>query len=1187
LKNEFIHLHVHSEYSLLDGIIKLKDLVNTTVEYGMPAVALTDHGVMYGAIEFIELCQNAMVKPIVGCEVYVTDSRFDRTEQSKGNNNHLVLLCKNEKGYSNLLRLVTLSYLEGFHYKPRVDKELLSRHSDGLIALTACLHGEVPKKFLMGRRDEALHIAAEYRDIFGKENFFIEIQDHGIAEEKRVIPLLLKTAENLGVGVVATNDAHYLNREDAHYQDVMLCIQTGKKLNDPERLRFEGMDLYFKTADEMARLFKDVPSALQNTLLIAEMVEVLPGSGELDFPKFPLPKGKTADEYLSDLAWCGLKERFGGHKIPATYEDRLGYELSVIVSMDFAPIFLIVGDYVNHAKETGIAVGPGRGSAVSGLVSWALGITEVDPIKYDLLFERFLNPARKSLPDIDIDFCPRRRGELMKYIQDKYGAEHICQIITFNRLKARGAVRDTARVLDVPLSEADRIAKMVPFAADLHTALENSPELANEYDNNPRTREWLDTAMAIEGIAKNVSVHPAGLILCGSPVYERAPLQTMESTDQLVAQYSMDFIERIGLIKVDLLGLRTLTYIEDTCRFVEGRQGIKLDINNLPLDDKATFKMLGKGDTVGVFQMEGPGMKELLMDIRPDRIDDIIACIALYRPGPMGSGLHTKYARRKNNIEAIEYDHPLQEPVLSPTYGVLTYQEQVGQLLQNIAGFDMGNAMLVIKAISKKRSRGEIQKYIDDFLKGAISNGVPEDVARHMFAQIEEFAGYGFNKAHSAAYGIVAYQTAYLKANFPLEFYCAYLSSEMNDSNKICQIIGEMHVKKIEILPPDVNASGVYFTIEGKKIRFALGAIKNVGVVSVEVIVKAREEGGPFNSLFDFAARVDPFSVNRGVIESLVFSGAMDPLCGSRSRKFGSIEFAMEYGRAKQDDTRRGQTDLFGVDSLAPAAGPELKENVPEIPKKHLLKREKELIGIYLSENPLREAAGALKKLARKQISDITEEMEGRKVTLGGMVSSMSRRISKKLQSYAVIELEDLTGKIEGIVFPNTYEECRDYLVEDAIVIVEGRVQSEEREVPGPAGELVPQFQIRLLIGDVRPFETTGKPSQTVERIEAEQTLASTIEMTDDLPRKRQVTAFRPRQGEMLIEVDIDEAGQDGLERVLDFLALNPGPDQVRLLIKHGAARAAVELGKNMTVGLSGKAKDELSTFKGVQGIRP
>ncbi len=1185
MANEFVHLHVHSEYSILDGVIRLSDLVNRTVEYGMPAVALTDHGAMYGAIEFMGLCRSAGIKPIVGCEVYITDDIHSREEKDKSNSYHFVLLCRNDAGYHNLVKLVSRSYIEGFHYKPRIDKTLLAEHSEGLIGLTACLKGEVPTRLLMNKRPEALRAASEYRDILGRENFFIELQDHGIAEERRVMPSLIKLAESIGVGVVATNDVHYLDRDDSKYQDVMLCIQTGKKLNDPDRLSMEGMDLYFKSNIEMERLFPDIPEALTNSLVIAERVEMLPEFEGFDFPNFPLPEGQTAEETLSTQAWAGLKTRFGGKEIAPEYEERLGYELSVIVSMDFAPIFLIVADYVNHAKESGIAVGPGRGSAVSGLVSWALGITEVDPIKYNLLFERFLNPARKSLPDIDIDFCPRRRTEMLKYIQDKYGSEHICQIITFNRLKARAAIRDTARVMDIPLSEADRVAKLVPFNADLRTAMEMVPELGSEFDTNPHTREWIETAMAVEGLARNVGVHPAGIVVSGSPVYERAPLQTMESTDQLVAQYSMECIEKIGLIKVDLLGLRTLTYIEDTCKLVAQRKGITIDVNNLPLDDKKTFTMLSKGDTLGVFQLEGGGMKELLIDIHPDRIDDIIACIALYRPGPMGSGLHTKYARRKNLQEPIEYLNPLQEPVLSPTYGVLTYQEQVGQLLQNIAGFDLSEAMIVMKAISKKRSRAEIQKYEDDFIAGALAKDVPDNVAHIIFNQIEEFAGYGFNKAHSAAYGIVAYQTAYLKANYPLEFYCAFLSSEMHDSDKMSQIIGEMQSKKIPVITPDINTSNVYFTIEDDKVRFALGAIKNVGVAAVDFIVKAREEGGPFNSLFDFTARVDSSGVNKGVVESLVLAGAMDSLPGSRSEKYATVDLALEYGRRRQDDARRGQTDLFlsGGDN---AAGPDLRRDSVEIPKKLLLKREKELIGTYLSENPLKDAAGRLNKMVKMHVADINEKLDGKKIKLGGMISSISRRISKKLQSYAIIELEDLTGKIEGIVFPNTYEEYRDELIEDAIVIVDARVQVDEKEVPGPTGDMIPQYATRLLVGEVQPFDKSASVESQAGDAQTEASLSSTIVMKDESPKRTQTMAFRPRKGEVLIELDVDEAGKDGLNRMIDFLHKNPGTSQVRLLLRHGEARGAVELGKDLMVNLSNQAVTELNGYEGVRDIR-
>lgn len=1184
MKPEFIHLHVHSEYSLLDGIIRIDELAKRTVEYGMPAVALTDHGVMYGAIEFVEACEEANVKPIIGCEVYTTES-IEKKEGLEGHGiNHLVLLCKNEVGYKNLLKLISIAYKKGFHYKPRIDKNLLGEYHEGLIALTACLKGEIPRLLLMGKRDEAMRSAGWFHDVFGPENFYIELQDHGISEEKRVIPLLKKLADNIGLGIVATNDAHYLDSDDASYQDVMMCIQTGKKLNDPNRLRFEGLDLYFKTADEMERLFRGTPHALSNTLKIAEMVDFTPEFGVFDFPKFPVPKGKTDEEYLADLSMSGLKERFGGKTPPKEYRQRLETELEVISDMGFSPIFLIVHDCVKYAKGKGIPVGPGRGSAVSGLVSWALRITEADPVKYGLLFERFLNRGRKRLPDIDIDFCPRRRAEVMHYIQEKYGADHISQIITFNRLKARAAVRDTARVLDIPLSDADRIAKLVPFNVSLDKALEVSPELREEYEENPRLREWFRYAMAVEGLARNSSVHPAGIVISGSPVYERVPLQTMESTEHMVAQYSMDYIDKLGIIKIDILGLRTLTYLEDTRVLVKRRHGIEIDLNNLPLDDKKTYEILKLGDTLGVFQLEGGGIRDLLVDIRPDCIDDLIACIALYRPGPMESGHHIAYAHRKNKIDPVTFDHPLLEDVLESTYGVLTYQEQIGLVLQNMGGFDLAEAFLVIKAISKKR-KGEIDEHGEAFVAGAQAKGVQEELAIDIYTQIKKFSRYGFNKAHATAYGLLAYQTAYLKANYPIEFHTAYLSSEMHNADKINQITGEMQVKGWEILPPDVNCSSQYFTIEDDKVRFALGAIKNVGLNAVDMIVRARDGGGPFKSLFDFTASVDSAAANHQIIDSLILSGAMDLLPGSRAEKLASVERAMEYGKAKQDDARRGQVALFGDESSDAAVEPELNRDGVEIPKKQLLKREKEMIGIYLSENPLMEVADQLKKVSKIPIGEIDEKHDGKQMVIGGMVTSISRRISKKLQSYAIIEIEDLTGRIEGIIFPNTYEECSDHLFEDTIVIVEGRIQIEERDVVGPGGEMITKRQVRILVRNLDPFDTSVKIRTTQEKITQEETLASTIEMAEDAPRRTSPTAFRPRRGEIIVNIDLDEAGLDGLCDILDYLSTQSGTMRVRLAIRRRHANAAIDLGDDLTVNIDAINKTKLENMLGVRDV--
>ncbi len=1189
MKNEFVHLHVHSEYSLLDGIIRLKDLAKRTVEYEMPAVALTDHGAMYGAIEFIGACNNEGIKPIVGCEMYVTQSIKDSKDGKRGSSqhhgyHHLVLLVKNDIGYRNLLKLVYLSYKDGFYFKPRVDKELLEEYHEGLIALTACIRGELPQLLLMGKHDEAMKTAGWYHDVFGKENFYIELQDHGINEEQRAIPLLTKLADSLDLGIVASNDAHYLDSEDARYQEVMVCIQTGKKINDVDRMSFEGLDLYFKTPDEMARMFGGIPGALSNTLKIAEMVDFQPKFGIFDFPKFPVPEGKTDDEHLADLALVGLKKRFKG-KIPPGYKKRLQSELKVIDEMGFAPIFLIVEDCVQFAKNRDIPVGPGRGSAVSGLVSWALRITEPDPVRYGLIFERFLNRGRKSLPDIDVDFCPRRRGEVMDYIEDKYGAEHISQIITFNRLKARAAIRDTARVLDIPHSEADRIAKLVPLNATLTKALKLSPELGGEYNENPRLREWFEYAFAVEGLARNVSVHPAGILISGSPVYERVPLQKMETTEHMVAQYSMDYIDKLGIIKVDVLGLRTLSYIHDTRGLVKERDGKEIDIENLPLDDKKTYEMLMKGDTLGVFQLEGGGIRDLLMDIRPDCIEDVIACIALYRPGPMESGHHTMYAQRKNKVEEVSYDHALMEVPLESTYGVLTYQEQIGLILQNMAGFDIAEAMLVIKAISKKQP-GEIDEHGEKFIAGSKTKGVDERLAHKIYEQIKKFSRYGFNKAHATAYGLLAYQTAYLKANYPIEFHAAYLSSEMQNSEKINLIISSMLAKGWEILPPDVNNSGPYFTLEGDNTRFALGAIKNVGISAVEYIVKAREEGGDFKSMFDFAARVGSGASNRGVIESLILSGAMDSLPGKRSEKLASVDRAMEYGKAKQDDSRRGQVALFSEGSCDVAVEPELNRDETDIPKRQLLKREKEVIGIYLSENPLKEFTDQLKMISKLAIRDIDDKCEGKQMVIGGMLTAISRRISRKLQNYAIVEIEDLTGRIEGIVFPNTYEECQEYLMEDTIVVVEGRIQIEERDIVGPEGEMVTQKQVRLLVRSLRPFDPSAKGGIPKKKKTGDETLAGTMHMTDEAPRRTGPTVFKPRRGEILVEIDLDEAGLDGLTTILDYLSTQEGNTRVRLAVKRRNANAAIDLGNEFTVGLEQNDIDALRNMIGVRNVQ-
>jgi len=1038
----FVHLHVHSEYSLLDGAARLEELVEAAASLGMPALALTDHGVMYGVVDFYKAAKARGIKPILGCEVYVAPrSRFDKEPHRDNFQYHLVLLAENEIGYRNLMALVSAAYLEGFYYKPRVDKELLARHREGLIALSSCLAGEIPTLLLNGQEEKAFEVAGWYREVFAPSGFFLELQDQGLPGQSKVNAGLINLARKLGIALVATNDVHYVRREQARLQDVLLCIQTGKTLQEEQRLRFITPEFYLKSRAEMEELFGEVPEALDNTLEIAERCSFDFEFGRLHLPEYRVPPGETPSSYLRQLCYEGLKRRY----LPPTREaqERLEHELNIIERMGYQGYFLIVWDLVNFAKKRGIPVGPGRGSAAGSLVAYCLGITNIDPLRYNLLFERFLNPERVSMPDIDIDFCFERRDEVIEYVRQKYGEDHVAQIITFGTMAARAAVRDVGRVLGWPVAEVDRIAKLVPaeLGITLDRALEVSPELRGLYQNSNRVRELLDTARAVEGLPRHASIHAAGLVITPEPLVRYIPLQ--KTGDAITTQFPMQTVEELGLLKMDLLGLRTLTVIGHTVEMVR-KQGKEIDIENLPLDDRKTYELLSTGESTGIFQLESSGMRSLLRSLKPERMEDIIALVALYRPGPLGSGMVEDFIQRKHGLVPVTYPHPDLEPVLKETYGVILYQEQVMQIAHLMAGYTLGQADELRRAMGKKKPE-EMARHRNQFIEGAAKKGYDPGLAAHIFDLMEYFAGYGFNKSHSAAYALVAYQTAYLKAHHPAEFMAALLSSVSQHLEKVAPYLEECRRLGIKVLPPDINESGVDFSVGDGHIRFGLAAIKNVGRAAVEAILAAREAGGPFTSLADFCRRVDLQVVNRRVLESLIRCGAFDSLGKGRKPLLEALDACIEAASQTQSDRKKGQVSLLDMVG-ATLEDPSLPE-VPEFSQEEILAMEKELLGFYLSGHPLEPYTKSLRRLTTHTLAGLTELADGAPVVVGGVLVGFRKVITRRGEPMAYLVLEDFGGQVEVLVFPRVYERCRDWLFKDQVLLVEGRVDREEEGV--------------------------------------------------------------------------------------------------------------------------------------------
>ncbi|WP_094605085.1 DNA polymerase III subunit alpha [Sporomusa silvacetica DSM 10669] len=1050
----FVHLHNHTEYSLLDGAGRIKDLVSRAKELGMPAVAVTDHGTMYGIIDFYKQAKKQGIKPIIGCEVYVAPrSRFDKAAVEGESYYHLVLLAYNEQGYRNLIELVSRGYSEGFYYKPRIDREILRSYNEGLIGLSACIAGEIPAAILRGDIDKAEALASEYKEIFGAENFFIELQDHGMPEEKQANQQLVKIARKLGLGLVATNDAHYINKQDAECHDVLLCIQTGKTVDEPGRMRFPSDDFYLKTPAEMAELFAEYPEALANTCKIAERCDVTFNFDILYLPDFPTPDGTSDTEYLTKLCQEALSWRY--QEITPEVTARLDYELDVIKKMGYPSYFLIVWDFVNYARTKSIPVGPGRGSAAGSIVAYLLGITSIDPLKYGLLFERFLNPERVSMPDIDIDFCYERRSEIIEYVVARYGSDRVAQIITFGTMAARAAIRDVGRALNLPYGDVDRIAKLVPaeLGITLKKALTANKELKELYDTEDTVKKLVDLAMAVEGLPRHASTHAAGVVIAKEPLTHFAPLQ-LSSEGFLVTQYDKDRIEEIGLLKMDLLGLRTLTVIGDAIKLIKENRGEELDIEQIPLADTKTCAMLASGDTSGVFQMESSGMTNLVKELRPERFDDLIPLVALYRPGPLGSGMVSDFIEGRHGKKTVTYLHPVLEPILKDTFGVILYQEQVMEIASTLAGFTLGQADLLRRAMGKKKHE-VLAAQRENFLRGAAERGIDAKLAHEVFELMTHFADYGFNKSHSAAYALVAYQTAYLKAHYPQEFYAALLTSVMGTNDKIGYYIEECRRRKIAVLPPDINASGRAFSVDRGAIRFGLAGVKNAGENALESIIAARKKGGNFTSLVDFCSRVDMRLVNKRVIESLIKCGAFDSLKARRAQFLEVLEQAVEVAACRQKDAASGQLGLFGDDTME-CVNDVVLPDIAELPQEQLLALEKEITGFYITGHPLDkyraklETLPALGSLAEGQYTD------GQLIRVGGLIASAKRINTKNGSMMCFVALEDFTGQVEVIVFPRVFEKTGRLLAPDLPIMVYGRLNIHEEGAKIMADDILP-----------------------------------------------------------------------------------------------------------------------------------
>ena len=1079
----FAHLHLHTEYSLLDGACRLGPLVDRAKDLGMESLAITDHGVMYGVVDFYEACNKAGIHPVIGCEVYVAPgSRFDRTA---GGRAHLILLCETQQGYQNLIKLCSAGFIEGYYYKPRIDMELLRQRHEGLIALSACLSGDVPKLLLQGRYDEARDLALEFESIMGKGNYFLEMQDHGLREQKLVNQGLIRISQETGIPLVCTNDVHYLHREDAKAQEILMCIQTGKKLSDENRMRMDTDQMYLKSEEEMRAAFPQFEEAIARTGEIAKRCNVEFEFGNYHLPDFPVPDNEPHDHYLHRLCMDGAIARYGSlDALDGEVGRRLEYEYSMICRMGYVDYFLIVWDFIRYARSRGIPVGPGRGSGAGSICAYALGITGIDPLKYNLIFERFLNPERVSMPDFDVDFCYERRQEVIDYVTRKYGADHVSQIITFGTMAARAVVRDVGRVMGMPYAQVDQISKMIPsdLKMTLKKALEISTELKKLYEGDEQVHQLIDYAMTLEGMPRHASTHAAGVVIGAKPLDEFVPLQTND--DVITTQFPMTTVEHLGLLKMDFLGLRTLTVINDAQTMVRQDIDPDFDVEKIPVDDKETYAMLGRGDTDGVFQLESAGMRRVLTDLQPENLEDIIAVISLYRPGPMQS--IPRFIAGKKNPSSVQYLSPILEKSLDVTYGCMVYQEQVMQIVRDVAGYSLGRSDMVRRAMAKKK-QSEMEKEKKVFVEGAVDAdgnvvvpgavrmGTGADVALKIFGEMETFAQYAFNKSHAAAYAVVAWRTAYLKCHYPVQFMAAILNSVKDNTTKVSAFIQYCRKHGIAVLPPNVNKSMSKFSVEeGKSIRYGLSAVRNVGVGAVQAILNGRKER-PYKDLYDFAERVEIEAINKRVVESLIKSGAMDDFPGYRTQKLAMYESILDGEATRRKTMITGQLSLFGDEGLE-APRPELPK-IPEMSPKLLLQYEKEMTGVYITGHPLDEYRERLEKMpcSVQVLQEYAEDEEWEKfdrmnVTLGGMIIETRMNTTKANKLMCFITLEDLYGTIECLVFPRIYDRLARMIQNDTVVVIRGTLSLREDEEP------------KLLVEDIRPLDSADSTPLAPER---------------------------------------------------------------------------------------------------------
>ena len=1118
---EFVHLHLHTDYSMLDGACETKKLVNRVKELGMPAVAMTDHGNIFGAVEFVDAAKEAGVKPIVGCELYICKKDDHRASPEGDSYNHLIVLAENDEGYRNLVKIVSEASLHGFYYKPRISKRFLAEHAKGLIAMSACLKGEVAEELVEGNYEKARQAAVTFNDIFGNGNFYLEIQDQGLPEEQRIQSNLLKLEQELGIPLVATNDSHYLCEDDAHAQDVMVCIQTGKSINDTNRLKFANNQFFVKSPAEMAKVFSGYERVLARTMEIAERCNLELKKVREPFPKFDVPPGYSLDDYFEHVTREGFARRLallrelqtmGRLKHPLEdYEARLAREIGIIRQMQFAGYFLIVWDFIRYAKENNIPVGPGRGSAAGALVAYALGITDIDPLQNELLFERFLNPERVSMPDIDIDFCMNRRGEVINYVTQKYGRDQVAQIITFGTMAAKAAIKDSGRAMDVPYAEVERITKMIPATLNITIdgALKDSPPLATAYQSEPQTKELIDTAKKLEGLVRNSGVHAAGVVISPQPLTDLVPLHRTKN-DEIVTAYDMKAVEKLGLLKMDFLGLTTLTIIDDALRLIDHTRGERLNLERLELDDATTYeRVFHTGLTSGVFQFESHGMRDVLRRYKPTTVEDLTALNALYRPGPIQGGMIDDFIDRKHGRKKIEYELPQLEAVLKETLGVIVYQEQVMQIANLLAGYSLGEADLLRRAMGKKDPE-KMAKQRARFVQGAAERSFPSKKIEKIFDLMEQFAGYGFNKSHSAAYALLAYQTAYLKTHYPIEFMAALLTSVSSSTDDVVKYINECREMGIAVEPPDVNVSDWSFTPHGEAIRFGLGAVKNVGQHAIDSIVAGRKELGQFTSIFQFCEIVDLRLLNKRVMESLIKSGAMDQL-GRRAQLMAVVDNAMEHAAKTQRDSAMGQHGLFGVFAdEAPRAQEKPLPNLPDWDEHQRLAYEKEILGFFITGHPLEKYRDKLldfHALTTAEVAELKSSTGKDDTLIGGVLKNIRVAKSKKGDLYATGQLEDMNGSVDILCFAEAYRRLGDKLKLDVPVLVKGGVKVEEGS------------NTKVLVGDITPLEqaTPRLPRSLRIKIPLESVSESTVSGLHALCQER--------RGEAKVLFDLERKG--------------------------------------------------------------